>query len=274
MKPAILVLVFALGSSLAAGHTAGPAATDPENGAEGFLHLTVEVRELGPGESRHHDLATDEGPFQAGWVFIAYGGVQGNASVVVNLTHEGTPVDQWVWTPGEYHKNTTRLQDTGNHELTLWNPSKVDKTRYAFYFDQSCNCVGKQIPLPGGFVIFNYDLPAHKKAYVGLPSIPGWKLHAAVATLDQATANWPDDFQILTQGGVEGRGWLNLTWTTPRTARYFVFVEALEGASIEAPVDLTPLLETQGANAPAPGGVLLSFAVVVAAAAISIRRRG
>lgn len=232
----LLLLGFFLATTPASmAHEAGP----------GFHHLSVDVRDLNATDSRTYQLESDEGPFREGWVFIVYGGVQGETPVQVNLTTNGTVVDQWVWTPGSFHKNTTRLPSTGDYQLTVWNPSNAT-TRYAFYFDQSCNCTAKAIPLPGGFVLFNYDLPADRRAFVGFPTLDGWHLKGAVATLRPDTqARWPHDFDILVEEETLGRGWINFTFDTPSTARYYVFMEALSGASLEDPVDLTPLVEVE-----------------------------
>ncbi|MGH9896276.1 MAG: hypothetical protein ACREA0_30640, partial [bacterium] len=167
--PLCLLVLLGLWAPSAAGH----------EGGTGFHHLSVEVRQLNASEARSYALESDEGPFRQGWVFIVYGGVEGSGSVVVNLTHGGQLVDQWTWRPGAYAKNTTRLPATGDYNLTLWNPGP-ESTKFAFYFDQSCNCQVKVIPLPGGFVLFNYDLPAGRDAFVGFPTLPGWHVKGAV----------------------------------------------------------------------------------------------
>jgi hypothetical protein len=237
----------------------------------GFRHLSVEVRHLNASESRDLPLASDEGPFREGWVFIVYGGVEGPAPVVVNLTFGDVVVEQWVWVPGDYHKNTTRLKHSGEHHLTFWNPSSNASTRYVLYYDQSCNCEAKSIPLPGGFVLFNYDLPAGRDVLVAFPSLPNWTLRGAVATLDGAGTRWPDDFTLLTNATVSGRGWLNFTFTTPHETRYYVFVEAVDGASLEDPVFLRPLVEVAGPATPFPS--FLAGIVALVAGLAAFRRR-
>lgn len=241
-----------------------PAASAHEGGT-GFHHLSVEVRDLNATEARSYHLESDEGPFREGWVFLVYGGVEGSGRVVVNLTHANRTVTQWEWSGGAFSKNTTRLPGTGDYNLTLWNPS-ASKVRYAFYFDQSCNCQMKVIPLPGGFVLFNYDFPAGRDAFVGFPTLPGWHVKGAVATLKEGTeARWPQDFDILVENARRDRGWINFTFKTPTTARYYVFMEALAGATVENPVTLTPLVEADPPKAPAPSAFVMILAVGIMA---------
>lgn len=258
---AILVVLAGLASP-ARGH----------EGGTGFHHLSVDVRQLNASETRTYALESDEGPFRQGWVFIVYGGVEGPGRVIVNLTHDGEVVDQWTWGAGTFSKNTTRLPATGTYNLTVWN-SGAQPTKYAFYFDQSCNCQMKVIPLPGGFVLFNYDFPAGRTAFVGFPTLPGWHVEGAVATLRQGTeARWPQDFDILVQKEARDRGWINFTFKTPATTRYYVFMEAPAGASLENPVTLTPLVEAPAAKSPGLSIAFLGLGWLLAALAARIRR--
>lgn len=233
-------------------------------GGTGFHHLSVDVRQLNATESRSYALESDEGPFREGWVFIVFGGLEGPGRAILNLSHANRTVTQWQWDSGSSHKNTTRLPATGGYNLTIWNPS-AEKVRYAFYFDQSCNCLDKVIPLPGGFVIFNYDFPAGRDVFVGFPTLPGWHIRGAVATLREGpNARWPQDFDILVEREQRDRGWINFTFQTPATTRYYVFMEAVAGASLDDPVTLTPLVEAKARQASAPTIVFLLAAVVSA----------
>lgn len=242
---------------------------------QGFGHLNVDVRELGPGENRtlHLEPSMESGPLQADWVFITYALVEGPAPVMATLTYEGVPTSRFLWVTGA-NSNSTRLQFSGEHDLTLNNPSRNESTKYAFYFDQSCNCAGKLIPLPGGFVLFNYDLPAGRDVFIGFPLISGWHIRGAVATLPGEDARWPSDFSNVTSGEARGPGWLNLTFRTSEAERYYVFVEALDGASLEDPLDLTPLVEVEGGSTPVGPGLVWvgTLAALVGARAQRTRR--
>lgn len=266
------LLLIALSVALLVPSPLASGGHPPEEEAEAFTHITLSVEDLPPGETVVHHLLSPEGPLRAGWIYIIYGGVQGEGQVVVNLTHAGDLTDRFVWTGGAFHKNSTKIQGTGDHDLVLWNPTN-DTVRYAFYYDQSCNCAGKSIPLPGGFVLFNnkfqagrevtYDLFVYDEAIT---------LKAALAAYDpeRSTADWPEDFDILEEKTVSGKDWLNFTFTPEETATYYVFYEAVAGASPEEPVMLTPIIEVESDEGEAPASVVawlfLALVLLVGAA--------
>ena len=242
---------------------------------EAFYHLNLDVQDLGPGESRTHHLLSPEGPLRAGWIYIIYGGVLGNGSVEVRLVHDNETHERFVWQGGSFHKNSTKIQATGDHQLILRNPGN-ETVRYAFYYDQSCNCAGKVIPLHGGFVLFNHRFPAGREVshrlYVYDENIT---LKAALATYDdsQPTAHWPEDFALLDEQTVTGKDWIEFRFTPPATGTYYVFYEALAGAGQE-PVQLTPIIEVEAADTDeAPGAGLVALLVLVGLALVGRRRR-
>jgi hypothetical protein len=239
----------------------------------GFGHLTVDVADLAPGQTKsyHLDPSNDEGmiTLSKGWVFGVYGGLQGNGTGRLNvfLYHEGVSVANWTWLPG-YHANTTRLYFTGEYEIRVQNPGN-QTARYALYYDQSCNCKGKLIPLPGGWNLFNYDLPAGRKVELGFPLMRNAEVRGSLATLESATdARWPQDFTVLKQAQTKGPEWLNFTFIPARAQRYYVYVEAVQGAQIDSPLYLTPLLEVEpkssGAPAPSASAFILVIGLVLA----------
>lgn len=243
---------------------------------EGFGHLTVDVADLGARQTKTYHLdPSSEGQaitLSKGWVFGLYGAVQGNGTdrVDVFLYHEGISVANWTWVPG-YHTNTTLLKFTGEYEIRVHNPGDRS-VRYAFYYDQGCNCKGKLIPLPGGWNLFNYDLPAGRQADIGFPLVPNARVRGYLATLaSEQDARWPQDFEILQQAEAQGPQWLNVSFQTTSAQRYYVFVEAVEGARIDAPLYLTPLVEVEGGDSPAHAPVWGLAACLVSA--LVLRRR-
>ena len=240
------------------------------------MHLCVDVQDLAPGETKVRGLTSPEGPLRAGWIYIIYGGVQGNGSVIAELRSDNASVERFVWTQGQFHQNSTKIQVTGNHTLHLTNPSETESVRYAFYYDQSCNCIGKLIPLHGGFVLFNYVFPEGRTAHFDLFVYDArHTLHGAVATHDESlpTAHWPDDFAILDEKTVTGRAWLNFSIVPEETGTYYVFLEALAGADPNAPIDLTPVIEVEAAKENTATLPLLTL-VAFALAAAMLPRRG
>lgn len=273
LAPLLLVALGAIPMPGDAAHGEHPPACNDEV----FFHLCLDIYELEPGETKIRHLSSPEGDLRAGWVYIIYGGVDGQGTVTATLEANGEPVDQFVWTPG-FHKNSTKIQQTGPHDLVLHNPSNDTAARYAFYYDQSCNCAGKLIPLPGGFVLFNYELPADTDVTIRFPLIDGWGLEGAVARLDPDAqfARWPADYTLLMQSKAEDKGWLTFDFHTQERGTYYLFLQETKGASPSEPITLTPEITVHEDVEDAPGaasGILLAALVAVIGLATSGGRR-
>lgn len=247
--------------------------SDCQASAGGSLcHLTLNVQDLAPGDEHTYALHSERiaGDFPAGWVVTAFAGIQGAGQVTANLTLGNETRHSWEWNGNRFHSNSTRIGETGHYALHLQNPG-TESVRYAFYYDQSCNCASKVIPINGGFVLFNYDLPAGRNVRLGFPTLEGWELKGQLALLKNDGGRWPVDFQILSTVQQTGKGWLQFDFQTETEATYYVFIEAPKGVGrapdgTPLPVELTPLLEVEEAQAPAiqAFAVVLGVAVVVA----------
>lgn len=263
-----IALVLALVGSL-------PTTSADHPDEDPLMHLNVDVQDLGPGQSISRPIESPEGPLRKGWVYIIYGGVEGNHTVTAELIAGNETTATFVWEPGAFHQNSTKIQKTGAHHLVLTNTGN-ETVRYAFYYDQSCNCAGKLIPLAGGFVLFNYDLPADTDVDLRFPLIETWELKGQVAwhDPDTPTAAWPHDFEIIKEGSFAGKGWIDLSFRTDQRGTYYVFLEALQGASPKDPVSLTPDMQVHGAPmAEASGAPLLALPLAALLVAFVLRRR-
>jgi MYXO-CTERM domain-containing protein len=253
---------------------------------EGIDHLNLKVEDIGPGESHALEvLSLDHGGLRPGWIYLIYGYVQGNASLDVAFRHEHEGVTAtWRWDPWTFAANTTKVRHEGRHEVILTNNGD-ESVLYAFYYDQSCNCAGKVIPLPGGVVLFNNMFPAGHTVNIAYPLLAGWHLYGALATHDETkpTASWPEDFEILAETEARGParegapvGWLNFTFEPAETRMHYVYLKALAGADPDDPVLLSPVHDVTAKTAdtdeesPAPW-LLLPIAAVGLAALL--RRR-
>lgn len=244
--------------------------------ADTLCHMTLNVKDLPPGEEHAFKLHSERigGDFPVGWIVTAFAGLQGNGSVHANLTLDNETRQSWRWDANTYSSNSTRVTETGHYELRIHNPGTTS-VRYAFYFDQSCNCAYKVVPINGGFVLFNYDLPADRGVRLGFPTIDGWHVKGTLALLDDDRGRWPQDFRAVSILEQKNKGWLQFDFHTEEAATYYVFVEAIEGVTQgpngPQPVELTPLLEVEEKKSPAPGAV--AAALLLGAAALWIRRR-
>jgi hypothetical protein len=280
MRPTRWTLVLVAASALLMAH--GASAHEGEHAN----HLTVRVEDLAAGQSETFELAFENGSFAAGWVFLVYGGVQSNGTpvhVALSLP-DGTPVADWVWTPGGFHVNTTRLPEESEYRLTLSNPSESQDVRYAFYYDQSCECLDKTVGLSGGPAIFNTHLEAGRTADLRL-QIAHWDPEAGalvapvgvrtdviVATLSDDRALWPDDFEVLNRATTDGDE-LTISWTADESGVYYVWTTVLRGADPSTPVYLRPSIDLASGPEPAPsGGLVFVLAALALAVAWGHRR--
>ncbi len=276
----LLVATLLCALVLAAGATSADHPAD-ESGA--LDHLNVKIEDVEGGDTHRVPIqSTTHGDLRAGWIYILYGHVDGNHSLHVELEMNGTKVDEFTWSAGTFNTNTTKIQETGPHELAITNPGN-STARYAFYYDQSCNCDGKQIPLPGGVVMFNYPFPADTPVQLSYPIALDWHVKGTLATHDDelTTAQWPADFEILEEkeaqgpgAGQTGQNWLNFTFQTDKQQMYYVHIEALHGAQLETPIMLSAMIDVDEAEAaPAPGWAIVLTGALVAVGAVRHRLR-
>src|SRR5687768_7674369 len=113
-----------------------------------LCHLVVNTQEV-PAQSEHVYLLHSErveGDFPKDWLLTAYGGVQGSRPLTVNITLDNETRHQWTWAANAFSSNSSRIDETGHYEMRIVNPWD-QPVRYQFYFDQSCSCTFKVIPI-------------------------------------------------------------------------------------------------------------------------------
>jgi hypothetical protein len=243
----------------------------------GQRHLEVRPVQLGPGEHRDYLIESEEGPWQAGMVFLLY--VQfhnGTRDVLAELVHAtGEVVLSWNLTAERRHHVTGRIPyDAAHYELRMTNIAD-NRTQFFFYFDQNCNCTFKPVPLQDGWVLLSYDLRRGRDYYIGFPLAAGWTVEAALATRTHDASIYPQAFDELQRKQETGPGWLEFNVQPADDARHYVFIWAREGSPpLPDPqrfVSITPLLEDRTPK-DSPGAAL---AAVLAALgiAVAVRRR-
>lgn len=280
----LLPLVAAVAFALMA---AAPAAAHEGDHAE---HLSIRIDDLEPGQERILTLSFEEGEFAAGWIFFVYGSVQAEQALMeieLRKPDNETAVASWTWQPGRFHTNSTLLPETSEYVLALRNTHESETLRYAFYFDQSCECSDKTIGLPGGWGLFNLKAPAdrrinftmgvyHFDTQLGGPVEPhGVRVQATAAHLVDERARWPEDFANVTTAEATDSH-LVLEWETEEAGAQYVWVQILEGASPQRPVFLLPKItqeEAGGGDAAGPGGLALLLAVAFAVAVVGRLKR-
>lgn len=261
MVPCGLVLLFLL--PLAAAH--GPGASEQ-------AHLNVRPVTLDPGASATYPIETGEGPWIKGMVFVVYV-VFFNESrnLDVSLVYNDT-TDATTWTGLAEERNylSARIPyDDGPYDLRFTNRAD-HQVRLLFYFDQTCNCSMKPVPLKEGWVVFGYDLKKGHRTRIAMPLVATWTVEGSLTTLANDRARFPDDFHVVDHRTASGPHWLNFTVDPPRDDRYVVFLTVHEGSpTLPDPkkyVSITPLVEDVKGTSPAAGLALLLLASAVAVA--------
>lgn len=256
-----------------------PASAHQQTGGP-LAHVSVQLAPLEPGESRAFwiEPGAEEGPWRAGMVIVLFVQFYNEArdAKVELLFSEVEVVKSWRLTDDVHHKVSTVLPfDDGPYELRFTNNATA-KTQILFFFDQTCNCTAKPIPLDEGWVVFHYDFKADRRFLVAVPVlVENWTVQGQLAWLRGEDGRWPDDFEILEDQTVSG-GWLNFTGVPESDRRYYIFYHAVSGSpSFPSPdqyVFITPLLEVEGEKAPSLA-FLGVVAAIGAAALVQARRR-
>lgn len=290
LPPAVLALLL-LPAALAAAH-----------GGNEAPHVNPFQVQLAPGGLQHIELTfTEGGPdgrFGPGWVFVLNAAMpDGSAPMVValrpgHLGGLGAEVAAWRLGPG-VQRVTGPMPAEDVYTLEFRHGGGPGNASLLFFYDQSCNCAAKPIPVevPNGLVVFNADA---KKGATWKATFPEPAVHHLKVTLAKRTAEasrWPEDFQVLQTSAAAtvrdvGAGPARLhevTWTADADTRYYFFVEsvAADRAKFDASsperamgsVMVTPLFEQLAAAAkPAPGLEAAGGLAAVATAALAARR--
>jgi len=205
---------------------------------EGLEHVRLVEGRLDPGARASFDAEFNGRELSAGWIWILNARVQSDgAPLLAALAHGGTEVARWSIPPGDTFVASVRLPVTARYNLTLANEGDGPLS-FAFYFDQSCNCLGKIVPpeLLRGVVVFNADLEEGDELEVTVPDPPAVDLHVRAMRLSPGTAGrYPQDFVILWDSPA-GPERADHVWQfrAPATDRYYFFATAAARAAEHA----------------------------------------
>lgn len=248
-------------------------------------HLSVKATELGPFANETIPIATGEGPWLQGMILIIYVAfAQEPSPLHVDLQHgDGTLAQRFRFIEPEGFQSTMipRNGEDGDYQLVLRNPGNTSLA-FFLYFDQTCACAAKPIPLPHGTVVFHFDLLGGKEYNIGVPSVEGWNLTAILSARKPGLGSeWPHSFDTLDEGDIEGKGWLNLRHRPTEKERVYLWVRADEGVVFPPPQDpgamvqITPLVEIvePSKGLPAPPAVLLVGVILAVAYSTTSKQR-
>jgi hypothetical protein len=270
-------------------------AVPPAVGHAGEAHHVIPFTAvLGPGEVQEVPLAAEVGPLQGDWVFLVVAWTETNGtSATFEMFTGGTVAANWTLP----HSGTVRLFTTvpltADYMARLHNPSSWDTVKIIFYFDQSCNCVGK--PLPAGFgdaiIMFNYDFLAGDDVEVVLNDPQAMTTRMTLARRTGAGSDWPEDFTAMQasedatfEAGVNGAEDQNVhrfALIAPEDGTYFFVVEEKDFLLLNytGPASLLILPEVAITPPSEDGFPFLGIALIVvvvaavAVGALMVRRR-
>lgn len=286
MRRALLVLLLL--APVAAAH-----------GGHEAEHVNPARIDLAPGASNTTELTFTEGmgngSFEAGWVFVLNAIlIPGSAPATVELHvgHEvalGRAVATFTVQAGPTQRFTAAMPETGVYSIVVRNPSVAQNTSLLYFFDQSCNCAGKPIPveLPAGLVLFNVDVPRPSTWKATFPEPPVHRLSVVLATRENPNSSWPQDFRVLQRSdqavlrdvGAGPARLHELTWTADQPGRYYFFVQSagidlskFDRADPVGSVMITPLYEQLKDTPKATPLGLAALVVALGVGALARRR--
>lgn len=212
---------------------AGTAATLAADG--GVDHVTLIEGELAAGASKVYQLKFGEGALRQGWLFALVGRVRAGAADLTLLDPTGKPAGQWRWETSDAPRwEGLTIPRDGDYSLRVAGVG-AQTLRYTLYYDQSCFCAGKKVPLEGGVVIFQGSAAAGAPVEAWLGINDGMETSVQVAYRVAASGRWPDDYRIIpvtpsidTQGETFRQE--SLAFTAPSSDPYFVIVQSRKGA--------------------------------------------
>jgi hypothetical protein len=207
----------------------------PAGAADGVDHVTLIEGQLAPGAARVYDLKFGEGPLRRGWLFGLVGQVHAGVADLTLLDPGGQPAAQWRWdATAQPRWDGLTLPSDGDYRLSVASAGE-QALRYTFYYDQSCFCAGKKMPIEGGVVIFQGSAPAGTpvEAWLGMDS--SVETSVQVAYLAAPAGRWPADYQQLdvapsvdTQD--DGRfTQVSLAFTAVSPEPYYIIVQSRKG---------------------------------------------
>jgi hypothetical protein len=247
--------------------------------ADGVDHVTLIEGQLAPGAARVYDLKFGEGPLRRGWLFGLVGQVHTGTADLTLLDPGGQPAARWRWDAATQPRwDGLTLPSDGDYRLSVANAGQ-QALRYTLYYDQSCFCAGKKMPIEGGVVIFQGSAPAGApvEAWLGMDS----DVEASVQVAYRAapSGRWPADYQLLdvapsvdTQD--DGRfTQISLAFTAVTSEPYYIIVQSRKGTGGISFLTQVATDDAQQARNPSWLLVVTAVAVVMALATLGMAAR-
>jgi hypothetical protein len=201
----------------------------------GVDHVTLMEGELAPGASRVYRLKFGEGDLRRGWLFALVGQVRAGAAELTLLDPTGQPAAQWRWEPTDMPRwEGIAIPRDGEYRLRVASADAAP-LRYSLYYDQSCFCAGKKLPLEGGVVIFQGSAAPGSPVEAWLATEDGVEISVQVAYRSEPSGRWPADYRVLSvTSRLDTRGdgsfrQESLAFTAESPDPYYLIVQGRKG---------------------------------------------
>jgi hypothetical protein len=200
----------------------------------GVDHVTLMQGELAPGAERVYQLKFGEGPLREGWLFALVGQVRSGAAALTLLDPSGQTAGQWRWETGAKTRwEGLSIPRDGDYRVRVASVG-AEALRYTLYYDQSCFCAGKKMPLEGGVVIFQGSATPGTPVEAWLGINDGMETSVEVAYRSAPAGRWPGDYTLIditpqTDTQSETFRQDSLAFTSKSADPYFVIVTSNKG---------------------------------------------
>jgi hypothetical protein len=201
----------------------------------GVDHVTLMQGELAPDASRVYQLKFGEGDLRRGWLFALVGQVHAGAAELTLLDPTGQAAAQWRWEPSDAPRwDGIAIPHDGEYRLRVASAGSAP-LRYSLYYDQSCFCAGKKLPLEGGVVIFQASAATGSLVEAYLLTEGDLETSVQVAYRTGPAGHWPADYRVLpvepqldTRGDGASRQ-ESLAFTAESPDPYYLIVQSRKG---------------------------------------------
>jgi hypothetical protein len=201
----------------------------------GVDHVTLMEGELAPGAARVYRLKFGEGDLRQGWLFALAGQVRAGAAELSLLDPAGKPAAQWRWEVTDAPRwDGIAIPRDGEYRLRVASAGAT-ALHYTLYYDQSCFCAGKKLPLEGGVVIFQGSAAAGSPVEAWLATDRSMETSIQVAYRSAPAGRWPNDYRLLTVAphlDTQGDGSFrqeSLAFTAESPDTYYLIVQSRKG---------------------------------------------
>ncbi len=201
-------------------------------------HMTHYELRLEPGADKTFKVTWDGQPLKARWIFLISAKMSGDALTKVSLSgpDSETPFISWDWTvDGNTHTHVAELPQDGFYDLSFINSSEsLEAVDISFQFDQSCECVGKNLDLKGGVIVFQQKVEENDRIRFDFGELPGTDFFVWAGARNHGPLIWKGGFDLVAEAS-NAQGKISIDYITDRSGTHYFFIESISGTGFIVP---------------------------------------